>query len=94
MAKKKAKKKTTRQRKPLDVTLPIYRINIALRDIHPLIWRRIETSDCTLADLHELIQMCFDWEDAHAHVFSVGDLEYSGAYEQFPTMSKIRRAFS
>jgi hypothetical protein len=84
MAKKKAKRKTTRQRKPLDVTLPIYRINIALRDIQPLIWRRIETSDCTLADLHELIQMCFDWEDDHAHVFSVGDLEYSGAYEQFP----------
>jgi hypothetical protein len=71
MAKKETKRKPTAAANTLDVTLPIYQIKITLEGIHPPIWRRIHVSDCSLDDLHDIIQVCFAWGDCHPHAFSV-----------------------
>ncbi|HET8661967.1 MAG TPA: plasmid pRiA4b ORF-3 family protein [Micromonosporaceae bacterium] len=49
---------------------PVYRIKVALRGAKPPIWRRLEVpADISLARLHEVIQIAFDWDDCHMHVF-------------------------
>jgi len=71
MAKKRAKRQT------LDSSLPIFQLKIALEGIDPPIWRRIQTHDCSLADLHEIVQSCMGWDDEHMHAFEVGDKQYT-----------------
>jgi Plasmid pRiA4b ORF-3-like protein len=49
---------------------PIYQVKVSLRGAKPPIWRRLELSaDISLADLHNIIQAAFEWEDCHLHVF-------------------------
>lgn len=64
-------------RKALDRSLPVFQLKITLEDIEPEIWRRIETPDCSLADLHEIIQSCMGWDDEHLHAFEIGDEQYT-----------------
>jgi len=69
-------KKAVPQR-TLDLNQPIFQLKITLEDIEPAIWRRIETPDCSLADLHEVIQSCMGWDDEHMHAFEIGDEQYA-----------------
>ncbi len=83
---KKAKKKE------LDPTLPIYQVKITLNNIKPLIWRRVQMDDCSLDELHDIIQVSMDWDDEHMYAFVVdgeeyGDLERGG---EFDDASSIR----
>lgn len=78
MAKKKTAKKAA---KKLDPDQPIYQLKISLDDIAPAIWRRVQVDECSLADLHEIIQSCMDWDDDHMHVFQVGRNLYSALGE-------------
>ena len=58
----------------------VYQLRIALVDITPEIWRRVLVrSDATLEDLHDIIQMCFGWEDYHLHQFGIGGGEYDAS---------------
>ncbi|GAA2703551.1 hypothetical protein GCM10010429_09460 [Micromonospora olivasterospora] len=58
------------KRKKSDGPAPIYQIKVGLRGARPPIWRRLEVpADVSLARLHELIQVAFDWYDTHLHVF-------------------------
>jgi hypothetical protein len=51
----------------------IYQIKITLEGSKPPIWRRLLVpGDVTLADLHDIIQIAFGWEDYHLHQFMVG----------------------
>jgi Plasmid pRiA4b ORF-3-like protein len=53
------------------------RLRVALRDIEPEIWRLLDIApDTTLDRLHELLQTAMGWEDAHLHMFEVGDTRY------------------
>lgn len=55
----------------------IHRLKIALQDIKPPIWRRLEVpSNSTLADLHQHIQTAFMWFDCHLHDFDVDGTTY------------------
>jgi hypothetical protein len=54
----------------------IYQFKITLLDIKPAIWRRIQVSDCTLADLHEYIQAAFGWWNYHLHQFGIDGERY------------------
>ena len=49
-----------------------YLVHVWMREIHPMLWRRfLVRSDCTLADLHVLLQISFDWTDFHLHRFDI-----------------------
>lgn len=48
----------------------IYQLKITLQRTSPPIWRRLLVdSNMTLAELHETIQIAFDWLDMHLHCF-------------------------
>lgn len=60
----------------------ILRVKIALRDVDPPIWRRIEIpATGTFWDLHVAIQNAMGWEDAHLHAFQVRNPE-TGAVDE------------
>jgi hypothetical protein len=72
-----SKKKKKPPHKTLDTSLPIFQIKITLEDIEPPIWRRIQTHDCSLTELHEIIQDCVGWEGDHLFAFEIGGKRYS-----------------
>jgi hypothetical protein len=48
----------------------IHALHVALDDIDPLIWRRIEVpSDVRLDVLHDIVQTAMGWTDSHMHLF-------------------------
>jgi hypothetical protein len=58
------------KRKKSDGPAPVYQIKVGLRGAKPPIWRRLEVpADIGLAKLHRVIQIAFDWDDSHMHVF-------------------------
>jgi hypothetical protein len=55
----------------------VFQLKITLKGIYPSIWRRIRTTDCTLEQLHALIQVAMGWEFAHLYRFMIGGVEYT-----------------
>lgn len=73
-------------KKHLDPKLPVYQLKIGLQHIDPPIWRRVQTNDCSLKDLHEIIQVTMGWEYQHMYAFVVegkefGDPRYGGDFD-------------
>ncbi len=54
----------------------VFQIKITLMGIDPPIWRRIQTTDCTLDKLHALIQVAMGWEFGHLYQFNIGGRAY------------------
>jgi hypothetical protein len=55
----------------------ILQLRAVLRGISPLIWRRLLVpSDSSIAQLHEVLQVAFGWEDMHLHRFEIRGREY------------------
>jgi Plasmid pRiA4b ORF-3-like protein len=50
----------------------IYQLKITLRHMKPPVWRRVQVKDCTLGELHDVIQTCMSWYNCHLHEFEVG----------------------
>lgn len=67
--------KPARSKSPKPAT-HLFQFKITLLDIEPPIWRRIQITDCTLADLHECIQGAMGWENYHLHQFEINDVRY------------------
>lgn len=66
------KNKDTRQ----DV-VTVYQLKVTLRDVSPMIWRRVlVTSDTTIAQLHPILQTVMGWEDLHLHQFRIHGRAY------------------
>jgi hypothetical protein len=63
-------------------TSEVYQLKITLNSVKPLIWRRVEAKDCTLARLHDIIQTAMGWMDGHLHVFEI-EGEQFGLTEQW-----------
>jgi Plasmid pRiA4b ORF-3-like protein len=60
----------------------IYQLQVALRGISPLIWRRLLVSaDTSLAELHYILQLALGWTNIHLHRFLIHGKEYGVAYE-------------
>ena len=57
-----------------------FQFKITLPGSKPAIWRRFQVPDCTLGDLHTVIQIVMGWEECHMHQFMIGK-EYYGAFE-------------
>jgi hypothetical protein len=50
----------------------VYQIKISLRDVKPVIWRRIQVpGEYTFWDLHVAIQDAMGWTDCHLHSFRI-----------------------
>jgi hypothetical protein len=65
---------------PLVSAVQVYQIRVVLRGISPLVWRRLLVEvDSTIADLHEILQLCFGWSDDHLHRFFIHGREYGVA---------------
>lgn len=54
----------------------IYQLKITLLGTEPPIWRRIETPDVPLEELHELIQTAMGWTNSHLHQFEIDGGRY------------------
>ena len=62
--------------------MPIYQVKITLQEIEPAIWRRVlVSSSITLAEFHQVIQAAMGWENAHLHMFKVGDIRFITPYD-------------
>jgi hypothetical protein len=57
----------------------IYRIRITLADVKPSVWRLVEVPDCSLGELHEIIQVAMGWENSHMHQFLLNGTYYGQA---------------
>jgi len=58
----------------------VYQLRVTLRDISPLVWRRLLVrSDTTIAQLHEVLQIAMGWEDVHLQQFLIHG-KASGVY--------------
>ncbi|MBD3267778.1 hypothetical protein GF373_14000 [bacterium] len=56
----------------------IFQLKISLLGSDPLIWRTVHVQpDDTLMELHDIIQIVFDWDELHLWKFDVNDAEYS-----------------
>jgi hypothetical protein len=61
-------------------TKQIYQIHISLVNSKPKIWRRILTSsNISLENFHEIIQVVMGWTNSHLHLFEDGDISYAPA---------------
>ncbi len=53
-------------------TATVYQLKVSLRDISPMIWRRLLVeSDTSIAHLPAMLQTAMGWEDLHLHRFRV-----------------------
>jgi len=77
----------------------IYQIKVALDDIRPAIWRRMQVpGNITLSKLHEILQIVMGWENYHMHSFLIHD-EYYGditypEYDEWGTKDETRYKLS
>lgn len=68
---------------PMDRTpSTCYCLRITLRQISPLIWRRVLVRpESTIADLHYTLQIAFGWSDAHLHRFRIHGKDFGVAHD-------------
>jgi Plasmid pRiA4b ORF-3-like protein len=61
----------------LPPAVAVYQLHASLLEISPAIWRRLLVrSDTTIADLHYILQIAFDWTDSHLHRFVIYGKDY------------------
>lgn len=71
------------KQRPVKATGVVFQLKITLNEVKPPIWRRVQTKDCTLARLHDIIQASMGWHDCHLHLFKIGEDRY-GDPDQWP----------
>jgi len=58
-----------------------YQLRLVLAGISPMIWRRLlVSSETTIAQLHQYIQVAFDWGGEHLHRFRIHGKDYGIAF--------------
>lgn len=72
--------------------MDIYQLKVALADIRPPIWRRIQVpADISLARLHRVLQAAMGWSDTHMHAFRMGRQTFGVADPEFPDGTRSER---
>src|ERR1019366_6214647 len=62
----------------------LYQLRVVLRDVSPLVWRRLLiSSETSIAQLYEILLRAFAWSGEHVHLFHIhgrdyGDSQYGG----------------
>jgi len=69
---------TNRQRRRRRTSRPktAFQLRITLKEIKPVVWRQIQVLDCTLPELHDVLQAVMGWEKCHLYSFQAGDTVY------------------
>ena len=58
----------------------VYQLKVTIKGIRPPVWRRLQVpGEATLADLHDVLQTAFGWENAHLHQFVIGGASFGAA---------------
>ena len=57
----------------------IYRLRITLADVEPPVWRVVEVADCSLGELHDVIQVAMGWQNSHMYQFVLNGKYYGQA---------------
>ncbi|MBA3480228.1 MAG: plasmid pRiA4b ORF-3 family protein [Pirellulales bacterium] len=74
----------TRQASAATPSADVFQIKITLKDVKPAVWRRVQTPDCTLEELHDVIQTAMGWHNCHMHEFQVGETRFvTAAMDEF-----------
>ena len=60
----------------IPATERLYQFKIALLEVMPPIWRRIQVRNCTLDKLHERIQTAMGWTNSHLYQFVINGERY------------------
>ena len=61
--------------------VPTYQLKITLTRVRPPVWRRVRMpATAALDELHRVIQIVFDWDDDHLHVFTVDGRRYADPF--------------
>lgn len=56
----------------------VFQLKVTLRGSKPPIWRRLQvTSDTSLDDLHEILQVVMGWDNYHLYQFVIEEINYS-----------------
>lgn len=66
----------------------LFRFKITVQNISPPIWRRIVIPDCTLAKLHDTIQVAFGWENSHLHAFTIDGKQYGAVGQEMDVIDE------
>jgi hypothetical protein len=62
---------------PSDNSPPVYVLRVSIAEIEPPVWRKLNVpGECTLGDLHNILQIAFGWEDDHMHSFTIKSTRY------------------
>jgi len=71
---------------------PIYELKVALRDVEPAIWRRVQVrSSISLARLHKVLQIVMGWSESHLHDFRSGAACYGMPHPDLPPREDERK---
>jgi hypothetical protein len=55
----------------------VYILRASIAEANPPIWRKLSVpGECTLGDLHIILQIAFGWENGHLHSFTINSTEY------------------
>src|SRR5690606_9191950 len=54
-----------------------YQLRVVLQDVRPAVWRSFQTADCTLNELHLVLQLVMGWENAHLYAFETRGVRYA-----------------
>jgi hypothetical protein len=58
----------------------LYQLRVVLRDVSPLVWRRLLiSSETSIAQLHKILQLVFDWSGEHLHRFRIHGRDYGSS---------------
>ncbi|MGQ9712401.1 MAG: plasmid pRiA4b ORF-3 family protein [Desulfotomaculales bacterium] len=72
------------RKQPLELT--IYQFKVALREVRPPVWRRLQViGDITLHRLHLVLQAVMGWENHHLYEFVIGGLTFGEPDPDFGT---------
>jgi hypothetical protein len=55
----------------------VYRLRVVLQHTEPPIWRDIQVHNCTLDQLHKVLQAAMGWEGTHPYLFKLADVQYT-----------------
>jgi hypothetical protein len=59
----------------------VYQLKVTLQEIQPPIWRYFQVlGECTLYDVHCVLQVVMGWQECHLHEFIIGEDRYSTLY--------------